>query len=399
MKKYIVHIVIALLVPLSVTAQTDAKSFDSNHPYLAAFKYLDWGEMGGQLSEFSYGFLNQGVKTVVGTYETLKELPDALKRYDEVDAADFGSFLANSVYEGVSGTIADYVSGEPEKAGAAAFDLVLIVDGGKQAVKSGVKGIQGAQKAINDIKTPKTYHYTDKGGGRGIQEKGLLKPSSRARLEKREYLGKREDDVTFTADDGYLGRKQASEDLALDHEVDTRVTILKDERWEPVDEGPVEPKFGKPGGGYEFVRNVDIPSSAIYDVGRMWSKPIMVLEDYAVTPVKKLVSGSYPILTSAAVSSAISHEILDDSTEGGHSLTGRVGLVIIIEESMERGRFMTVEENDVKYVLINPNDIDQLTPDFVGKMLYSGYSKPMSSRNRNREDVIPADNREGHRGL
>lgn len=372
MKKIFILILI-LCVSIKGNAQEETTNVKSNS-FISVLK-----EMGWNVSEFYYGFLNQGVKTVEGTYETIKEIPDAWRQRGDIDYLDFGAFVASSTYEGVKSTVTDFVSGDPEKMGAATFDMVLLIDGGKQAVRTGIKGMKGAK----DVFTPKSYHYTKLSYARNIQKEGFLTKYSKGK--------------SYTTNEAYYNPEEAVNKLALKHDpktINARVTILKNNKWPIYKAKPADAKYGRLGGGWEEIRNVDVPPSAVYDVSKISSKPVMILKD-AFSAVKK-PSG---IIVSSLLSATTSQNIIDNATEGGHDLLGKVGIVIIVEESIEEGRFKMINDNDTdtKYVLINPGDIDKLTPSFIGALSENDDVFPKCNSNRNREEVISGDR--NHRGL
>ena len=354
--KKIFLLILILCVSIKGIAQTNTTHTESNH-YISAVKHIDWKEMGWQLSEYSYGFLKQGVNTVEGVYNSLKELPDVLDKIEDFDVIDFGTFMANSVYEGVKNTAIDYLSGDPEQAGAAAFDVFMLVEGGRSLSRAG----KGAASRYG----PK-YHYTSAEAAESIKKTGLKPGKSGA---------------VFTTYDGTLSGTKAQSKLALNHETPPTTKLTIDASVTPEVFRDVEPAFGQAGGGMEQVYYAEIGSDKIISV-----TPIEMNPSHITQGINMAGESSYYV-PGAMMNST-------NDAEGGHNLSADVGLVLVTEDSIEKGGFKLLDKNGTRYVIINPDDIDQLTPSFIGAL--SGNNDVLQM-NRDRKKVISRERR--HRGL
>lgn len=358
MKKNIILFAI-ICVFSQAQAQTNTTHTESNH-YISAVKHIDWKEMGWQLSEYSYGFLKQGVNTVEGVYNSLKELPDVLDKTEDIDVIDFGTFMANSVYEGVKNTVSDYLSGDAEQAGAAAFDVFMLVEGGRSLSRAG----KGAASRYG----PK-YHYTSAEAAESITKTGLKPGKSGA---------------VFTTYDGTLSGAKAQSKLALQHETPPTTRITIDASVTPEVFRDVEPAFGQTGGGLEQVYYAEIGSDKIISV-----TPIEMNSSYITQGINMAGESSYYV--PGAMMNAT------NDSEGGHNLSADVGLVFVTEDSIEQGGFKLLDKNGTRYVIINPDDIDKLTPSFIGALSGNNDVFQMRNNNRDRKKVISEERR--HRGL
>ena len=97
--------------------------------------------------KFRDGLLKQGVNTTVGIAESLFELPGnlvkAVSEYEDVVGNPvetmyyFGKYSLESVGESMANIYYNYTSGDPERIGAATFDIGLTVATVKGSLKSG----------------------------------------------------------------------------------------------------------------------------------------------------------------------------------------------------------------------------------------------------------------------
>lgn len=362
MKKIIILVAI-ICVYLQAKSQTDTTSTETNH-YFSAVKHIDWKGIGGQLSEYSYGFLKQGVNTVEGTYNSLKDLPNVLDKMKDLDVIDFSTYMACSVYEGVKNTVSDYLSGDPEQAGAAAFDVFMIVEGGRSFSRAG--------KGVASKYGPK-YHYTSAEAAESIKKTGI-KPGKSGEV--------------YTTYDGTLSGTEAKSKLALPHETPPSMKITIDASVTPDVFRKVEAKFGQTGGGMEQVYYAEIGPDKIISVTPVEMNPSRITQGINL-------AGESSYYTPGTMMNATNDQAAN--LEGGHNLSADMGLVFVTENSIEQGGFKLLDENGTRYVIINPNDIDKLTPSFIGALSNSNDVFPKYNINRNREEVISG--KRNQRGL
>lgn len=142
MKRFIIYVLSYFLCYNGVAQMlTEKEDIKTNH-YISGFKYIDWKDVGWGLSEYSYGFLNQGLNTVTGTYSLLKDFYFNKETYRELSGLTWGD-IKNADYKELGKSIAEpiieetinmgknYLTGSPESSGEAAFKVFDFVSGAK----------------------------------------------------------------------------------------------------------------------------------------------------------------------------------------------------------------------------------------------------------------------------
>lgn len=353
------------------------------------------GEAFQSMSEFSYGFLKQGVNTAAGVGGALIELPSnlvvAFKEYSDVNSKEFlywGEYTFESIGDFVDNVYQNVKSGDPERIGEAAFDVFYVAASAKDCVKRA----ESLSKVGKDLANKYGYkhHYTSAEGAKGIQKTGLKLNSE----------GK-----AYTTYDGSLSGIEAQNELALLHPDPPTWKVTFDRGVKPDKIGVVEPKGGRSGGGIEQIYYENIPADKIISVDPIPKDPIMTTKAARIIGETSNSIASYAAPVVGPVIAKMNTLGVDnmDNNEGGHKLDSRINIVVFIEDSINQGNVWFFEKDDVKYIGINTVDIDKLTPQFYQKLSgnkcdFDFEDEKASDRNRSREESIPMENRT-QRGL
>lgn len=341
------------------------------------------GEAFQSMSEFSYGFLKQGVNTAVGIGSAVIELPSnlvvAFKEYSDVNSKEFlywGEYTLETIGEFMYNTYKKIDSGDPESIGEAFFDTYYILGSGAETVYAG---------RYLASKYGLKYHYTSVEAAKSIQKTGI-------RLNS--------EGEAFATHDGGMPGPMAKSRLALPHEeVPTAKVVFKGIDAQRM--GMVEKANGQPGGGFEQVFKEVIPAEKIIAVEPVPKE--LPLADKVARVIgessNSLASYSTPI-----VGPLVSKENKQNNNEGGHKLNAQINIVVFLEESIIPGKLLLFEKDKIKFIGINSVDMDKLTPQFYQKLSGNkcGFDyeddEVSSDRNRRREEAIPSENRT-QRGL
>lgn len=349
------------------------------------------GEAFQSMSEFSYGFLKQGVNTAVGVGGALIELPSnlifAFNEYSDVKSDAFlywGEYTLESIGESVKSIYENIKSGDPERIGEASFDAFYTI----ASVKGGVKSAEPLSKVGKNLanKYGHKYHYTSNEAARSIQKTGL----------KTDSKGK-----AYATYDGSLSGTEAKTKLALPQKDPPTMRVTIDNSVKPQEIRKVEKAFGQPGGGFEQVFYEEIPADKILSVDPIPKEPTMTTKAIRMIGESSNRVASY---ATPIVGPLVAKENSQNNNEGGHKLKALIDIVVFLEESISPGKLLFFEKDDIKFIGINSVDIDKLTPQFYQKL--SGNKcdfdyeddEVSSDRNRSREEAIPSEKRT-QRGL
>ena len=102
--------------------------------------------------------------------------------------------------------------------------------------------------------------------------------------------------------------------------------------------------------------------------------------------------------TTPVVGPLVAKENSQNNNEGGHKLNAQINTVVFIEESINPGKVLFFEKDEIKFIGINSIDIERITPVLLGKISGENVELSDTSKKRNREDVVPLNNRT-QRGL
>ena len=350
--------------------------------------------------KFRDGLLKQGVNTTVGIAESLFELPGnlvkAVSEYEDVVGNPvetmyyFGKYSLESVGESMANIYYNYTSGDPERIGAATFDIGLTVATVKGSLKSGKNLNIRTKENVKNLanKNGFKYHYTDKKYGESIRTGGLK-------------VNKTRGGIIFATFDGSLSGAEAQAKLALPQEMPPNIRIKIHRSVKPQEIREVAPKYGQPGGGSEQLFYTDIPADKILSVEPIPSHPTLGTKAVRMAGEAINYGISYGIAATPpliAESIAISNR---DENEGGHTIEARISTIVYIDDdNIEPGETMLFSIEGVFLLGINSKDIDKVTPEFLSIIsTHNGKTKlPDPKPKRNRDDVIPESARE-QRGL
>ena len=329
------------------------------------------GEALESAGEFAYGFLKQGVNTAVGVGGAVMELPSnlvvAFKEYSDVNSDEFmyfGEYTLESIGEFMYNTSQNAISGDPERMGEAAFDVYYTLASGVETVNAG--------KYFASKYGPK-YHYTSLEAAKSIQKTGI-KLNSKGEA--------------FATHDGGLTPSGAKSRLALKGpEPEARVTF-KDVPFDRI--GKVEKANGQPGGGFEQVFYKEIPADKIISIDPV---PKELPTSTKVARMVGETTNNIASYTTPIVGPLVAKENSQNYNEGGHKLNAQINTVVFIEESINPGKVLLFEKDEIKFIGINSIDIERITPELLSKISGENVELSDTSKNRNREEVIPSNNR------
>lgn len=354
------------------------------------------------VQEFSYGLLKQGATTASGIGESLYELPGNLvKALDESGVAIrspwstvkyFGIYYLETIYETMVEICDNYSSGDPERIGAATFDIGLTavtvrggVKGGKALSKINKKVANNLVRDVANKYGPK-YHYTNEKFGESIRKGGL-------------QVSKTKDGI-FATYDGSLSGAEAQARLALPQEMPPNIRIKIHRSVKPQEIREVAPKYGQPGGGSEQLFYTDIPADKILSVDPIPLNPS--LGTRAVRMAGETINYiiSYKASTADPLIAERNAVNKMNANEGGHTIEARISTIVYVDDSIEPGETMLFGIDGTFLLGINSKDIDKVTPEFLGKIsnLDEETVLPDLRPKRNRDDVIPERTR-SQRGL
>lgn len=343
------------------------------------------GEALETAGEFAYGFLKQGVNTAVGMGGTVMELPSnlvlAFKEYSDVNSDAFlywGEYTLESIGESVKSIYDNIKSGDPERIGEASFDAFYTI----ASVKGGVKSAEPLSKVGKNLanKYGPKYHYTSNEAARSIQKTGL----------KTDSKGK-----AYATYDGSLSGTEAKTKLALPQKDPPTMRVTIDNNVKPREIRKVEEAFGQPGGGIEQVFYEEIPADKILSVDPIPKEPTMTTKAIRMIGESSNRVASY---TTPVVGPLVAKENSQNNNEGGHKLNAQINTVVFIEESINPGKVLFFEKDEIKFIGINSIDIERITPVLLGKISGENVELSDTSKKRNREVVVPLNNRT-QRGL
>lgn len=349
--------------------------------------------------EFCYGVLEQGANLTIGIGESLVELPDNLvKAVSECEDAVgrpietmyyFGKYSLESIWESMANIYYNYTSGDPERIGAASFDIGLTVATVKGSLKSGKKISIRNKEKVKDLanKYGPKYHYTNGKFGESIRKSGLK-------------VNKTKDGIIFATFDGSLSGAEAQARLALPQETPPNIRIKIHRSVKPQEIREVAPKYGRPGGGSEQLFYTDIPADKILSVDpiplnpSLGTRAVRMAGD-AINNTISYESAAAPPLIAERL--AISNK---EANEGGHTIEARISTIVYVDDSIEPGETMLFGIDGTFLLGINSKDIDKVTPEFLSNISnHDGDPKlPDPKPERSRNDVIPESTRT-QRGL
>ncbi|MBP5541745.1 MAG: hypothetical protein J6X88_08875 [Bacteroidales bacterium] len=360
------------------------------------------GEAFEAQQKFCYGLLKQGATAAEGIGESLFELPEnlveAVSEYEDAVGNPietmyyFGKYSLESIYESMSNIYCNYTSGDPERIGAATFDIGLTV----ATVRGGVKGGKTLSKInkkvannlVRDVanKYGPKYHYTNEKFGESIRKGGL-------------QVSKTKDGI-FATYDGSLSGAEAQARLALPQEMPPNIRIKIYRSVKPQEIREVAPKYGQPGGGSEQLFYTDIPSDKILSVDPIPLNPS--LGTRAVRMAGETINYiiSYKASTADPLIAERNAVNKMNANEGGHTIEARISTIVYVDDSIEPGETMLFGIDGTFLLGINSKDIDKVAPEFLGKIsnLDEEAILPDPRPKRNRDDVIPERTR-SQRGL
>lgn len=331
------------------------------------------GEALEPAGKFAYGFLKQGVNTAVGIGGAVMELPSnlvvAFKEYSDVNSDEFmyfGEYTLESIGEFMYNTGQNAISGDPERMGEAAFDVYYTLASGVETVNAG--------KYFASKYGPK-YHYTSFEAAKSIQKTGIKLNS---------------DGEAFATHDRGLTPSGAKSKLALSHEEPptTRVTI--DKSVKPHEIRKVEKANGQPGGGFEQVFYKEIPADKIISIDPV---PKELPTSTKVARMVGETTNNIASYTTPIVGPFVAKENSQNNNEGGHKLNAQINAVVFTEESINPGKVLLFEKDEIKFIGINSIDIEKITPELLSKVSGENVELSDTSKKRNREDVVPSNNR------
>jgi hypothetical protein len=375
--------------------------------YISAFKYIDWNEVGWGLSEFSFGFCNQGLNTLTGAYSALKDLSD-LTREDIVNTnyVEFGKYMYKSFAVGLGNTIYNAIHGDPESTGRAAFDIIMIVDGGGKIISNVARPL-GTKitkivlpKEVTSVSSSNRYFWSGGSIPKKVAKK-IAKENGGNTLEMT-----REGRITelLTTDvftgkipNRYYGNwNQLSLSFAEGTTGEARAILNA----KGINKNSTYLLYEKPILQKSNIKLVEYVTDGNITKRISLNEKIKINNPAAQNISNPTTPNIYsPIITSIYLGGKIS-KISD--IEGGHKLDPKVRTVILLDSIIKIGFYKQIDKLGVTYISLNSIDLYRVNAGFIAKIISgntnAGNFEDKDIKLKTRNEVVPNKKRE-QRGL